>query len=1161
MGLLGTTALLGAGAASTGTTVVKATMDGRVSTASAAASAGSSSVTVAGGTFSAGDVGKNICIYGSDHEVSPRRVADAVATSGSNQITSATIAFTSADVGAWLSVLGAGLGGGAFVAQITSVPNATTAVCNANAQTTVASAGTLTVFGLTSRSNAAQRAITASIDIVANPMLLTCAPGTLGPDDCYRSIVIPGAGPAGASLLDQLVSVAADGGSAVLDYPAGTSVSGVSCAVSGVQTQSGITVQGSAVSVTGLSIDGSWIGGFLSLPGASVGGTALLAQIVGWNGNSTSGTDPGGATNDTTHIQLAASAPAVSLTNCALVITAGTNSGYAGIVTAYNSTTQVATVSPAFAGACDATSVYSILATATMSTPAATLVSGVAATVYPPGPLRSTITAVSSATQVTIGVAAALGAAGCSMQYWTDDTPAVRSALTQVAAGGVLVFPPGVYTLDWTDYTNIYAQTFSALTITENNLRLSGYGATLRRAAGCLIQAGLINIGDSVNAYRGTVVEGLVLDGNSAAASPGITSVGDTNLWVMSDVGCAPMIGVDGFMGGLVVRGPYTPFSGWPKVGQQETGPTLLRDLKFLRWAASALCAIVYTKDLSVVHCESDGESRWTCGFHLDGVNGAYVSDCDIHDIFSIPEDGGALTIYTNGDTGYRPSRARLIGNRIRNIQGNVPAIAGVFHDSVIAGNVLTDIGNVGISMANYYRLTYPMYVGASRNIISNNIIRNTRSGGIVLVGTPGLGSALPAGQFGGANGQDGIRQVTVTTAAGSAAITSSAGFVALDQTNGNVILIPGAGPNGTPLVAQVSAFTDTSHVTLSIAATNALTNVPAVIGRGGTAAMAANATTITGLSVLNAAYGWSSSDVQDMSHVPPATQPAGRWIAIANAGPYGGPLIAELTAVTPGSPGTATASQACKSSGASGTQPILIGGFSQANPNQNQVIGNIISNSTTTKVALIQGNNVWNPISYTKCSLGLSFGNAAAVPVGGNHAALNKFEGCVVDINDRTFGNPSAAGANLANNSYMLNDLTAEPISTSTIVTQDDRTRILSNTRDGLALGALYNTAGIEQLGAGESWAKGTSATWNIGSVPNGTTVSTSVTVNGAAPGDICTVSIPTAIAGVLVSAQVTATNTVAVTARNDSGGAWAGGSTTIMTIRVLKIPVPAAN
>jgi len=79
-------------------------------------------------------------------------------------------------------------------------------------------------------------------------------------------------------------------------------------------------------------------------------------------------------------------------------------------------------------------------------------------------------------------------------------------------------------------------------------------------------------------------------------------------------------------------------------------------------------------------------------------------------------------------------------------------------------------------------------------------------------------------------------------------------------------------------------------------------------------------------------------------------------------------------------------------------------------------------------------------------------------------------------------------------------------------------------------------------------------SDTWDPASIANGASLTLAMAnVTGAALGDFVIASFSLTIAGMVLSAEVSAANTVAVTLINNTGGAVDLGSGTI-TVRVLK-------
>ena len=78
-------------------------------------------------------------------------------------------------------------------------------------------------------------------------------------------------------------------------------------------------------------------------------------------------------------------------------------------------------------------------------------------------------------------------------------------------------------------------------------------------------------------------------------------------------------------------------------------------------------------------------------------------------------------------------------------------------------------------------------------------------------------------------------------------------------------------------------------------------------------------------------------------------------------------------------------------------------------------------------------------------------------------------------------------------------------------------------------------------------------SATWNPGSIADGNEEATNVTVTGAALGDFCMVSFSLDVADLVLSGEVTASNTVTAVLANNTGGAVDLGSGTLRA-KVIK-------
>jgi len=75
-------------------------------------------------------------------------------------------------------------------------------------------------------------------------------------------------------------------------------------------------------------------------------------------------------------------------------------------------------------------------------------------------------------------------------------------------------------------------------------------------------------------------------------------------------------------------------------------------------------------------------------------------------------------------------------------------------------------------------------------------------------------------------------------------------------------------------------------------------------------------------------------------------------------------------------------------------------------------------------------------------------------------------------------------------------------------------------------------------------------SATWNAGSIADGDMESKDITVTGAAIGDFVLISMGVDVVDLVVSGQVTATDTVTATLANNTGGAVDLASTTVRAV-----------
>ena len=86
-------------------------------------------------------------------------------------------------------------------------------------------------------------------------------------------------------------------------------------------------------------------------------------------------------------------------------------------------------------------------------------------------------------------------------------------------------------------------------------------------------------------------------------------------------------------------------------------------------------------------------------------------------------------------------------------------------------------------------------------------------------------------------------------------------------------------------------------------------------------------------------------------------------------------------------------------------------------------------------------------------------------------------------------------------------------------------------------------------------------SATWDVADLATGTQESKDVTVTGAAIGDFVVASLGVDIADMAISAQVVATDTVAVTVLNETGGNVNLASTTVRAFVIPRAAYQATN
>ena len=115
----------------------------------------------------------------------------------------------------------------------------------------------------------------------------------------------------------------------------------------------------------------------------------------------------------------------------------------------------------------------------------------------------------------------------------------------------------------------------------------------------------------------------------------------------------------------------------------------------------------------------------------------------------------------------------------------------------------------------------------------------------------------------------------------------------------------------------------------------------------------------------------------------------------------------------------------------------------------------------------------------------------------------------------------------------------------------QDIDTGVSTGTKRNPGGGTLTTTqVGIHTLAVGQA---GATATWDPASLASGSSVSTTVTVSGAALGDFVLASFSLSLSGLTLSAYVSAANTVTVVIGNHTGTAVDIASGTLKVL-VLK-------
>lgn len=788
--------------------------------------AGSAVLTSASGLFSRADVGKTIWLSPTDrttYPASPRTVTDGAIAAGTNTLTSASAVFGAGDVGKWVSIAGAGLGGGIvpLVAQITGYTNPTTVALATNAVTTVGA-----------------RAVADAI-VALYPNQVTSATAAYTAADVGRTITIAGAGQLG-SLYTGVITVATSGTVAQLSAPIGTSVSaatlnvlGASVTIFSLATGSNVanrdntvpsadgagaaapTPNPNALGYTITSANAAFtqndIGRIITISGAGSAGATLTNQIVAVNG-----------TVATLALAILTTVTTATITLYGVRSTSADGGITTGLVTLTSATASfvaadigsfVSIPGAGLSGAPLLTQIVGVTngTTAVVATPSAATVSAAILTISPPPGLLGTVSSYQNANQVTLSQAASVACAGAAIGWGTDDTAAIQACYNAVISGGEVFFPPGTYLISRQAQTTVYGSSQYCLRYTANNTSIRGYGATLLLAGGHQFSMSGMFLGDNVNPLVNVTVAGLTFDGNAMAGKTSVATLGQNAYVIPSQIGCAPLYGADDFQAPLNIRGPYTGAAGYPKVGQLFTTGVKLRDLNFFRTTNGALEAVCYVDDLTVTFCRFDGQGVWSTICHVDGVQGGYIANNLLKDCIPGTGAAGAMIFAFNGDTGYRPTRnCTIVGNVVRNTLLSVPnvvgggrnGIGGCFQGCVIAHNTVEGMPLYGIFLGTYANATSGFYAGSLHNVVQGNRLLNNRYG-IMVDGAPGTTKAG-----------------TVTMGSGAATLSLWTGTAFTQADVGCWISIAGASnaPQGGVLMTQITLVTDATHCTVATA-------------------------------------------------------------------------------------------------------------------------------------------------------------------------------------------------------------------------------------------------------------------------------------------------------------------------------------------------------
>lgn len=1004
--------------------------------------AGSAVLTSAAGLFAATDVGKSIWVAPTDRTTAPRVVNDGTMTAGNNSLTSASGTFVAADAGKWVSIAGAGIAGAAFVAKIVTVSNATTVLLSANAITSVAGRSTSDAVA------------------TAGAWFLTSASAAFTAADVGRTITVAGAA-AGPNLYTGTIMAVTSPTVVQVDPVLYTTVTAAALTITGANTTIFSLATGSNVaqrSVTDCATTGtgyqitsatagftaSDVGRFLTIAGAGFASSLYAGQIVGVTNATTAqlqapvNLSVSGATmilqgkrqvNDAA-IDSSTPASAVTLTSSAAVFNNQDTGGYVSVAGAGIS--GVALVAQIIA--------YVNASTVTLSTPASTTVAGAAATMHTPGPLATTIASYQSPTQVTLSDSASIDCAGAQVGWGTDDTLAIQAAFNAVTAGGEVRFPPAVYICTWQGTFSAYGGSHYCVAALKSNIHISGYGATMLVAGGNQRAISVLAVGDSINPLTGVTIAGLTFDGNGKALRNPCGSMGDNSYCIPSQLGCAPGFQADEFVGGVNIRGPFTPFNQFPKIGQLFTQGIQVRDCNFYRWSNGAFEALSYADTVRVNNCLFDGGGVWANRVHLDGCRTSSFSHNRVVNLVGTAIASAAVEYFMNGDAGIRPAYANsLTHNYIAGTQAGMVGVSVIGTYCDVVDNIIERTASYGLSLSVYN--ASGEHIGSTHNRIAGNRLVDCKLG----LNMDGLRGTVKSG--------------TCSLGSGGITVISWTGTAFSSADIGSWISVAGAGIGGSTLVAAIVSFLSATSVTISASNQSGALVTGAATSVGGAAVLVSAHNIVTGNDFYNNAQA-TKAGLTLNTGVTPAVYGRGQW---------------------------------------------------------------------------------------TSCSIAIDNGQGNALPAGGNLYTNNRVTGAGSNIiRDNTFGVgvPLGAGAlgAVTYNAYYDNYLDSEDLSAANIATRISIASALIPFDNWLKTGRVIGHQGgnaSNVFGTPIRTHRSVTAAWNPGAITNGTAVSTTVTVTGAAVGDNVRASYDQTLAdGMILSAQVTGAGTVTVSIFNATAG-----------------------